>query len=129
MIEDEGIPLTRAAAALGISTSHARRLFDDSAGAAGIRSARSRARLFDPAWVRDQAALRAERSPARPAPGISISQAAAELGATVTTVRRWFDRDQPDSGEWIQGRTNSGERRCYPAWVRAQKRRQQAGAA
>ncbi len=106
------------AAALEISKRYTRQIFDESAGAAGERDPATGARLFDPAWVESRSEARRQR-PARSVPdSLSVDEAATRLRVSKNTVRRWFDRDQPDSGERVEGgRTGSTERRCSKTWV------------
>jgi len=115
-----GLTAAQAAAAMGVGKTTARRLFDASAGAAGTLDPVTAARRFDPAWVQAQAARRAAKATRSLAGSLSVAEVAARLRVGKTTVRRWFDRDQPTSGHVIEGgRTEGTERRCNPAWVRA----------
>lgn len=112
------VSVADAAATLKISKRWMRQIFDASAGAAGERHPDTGERLIDVDWLQAQLAERASR-PARSVPdSLSVSEVATRLGVAKNTVRRWFDRDQPDSGEEIEGgRTGGTERRCSAAWV------------
>lgn len=114
---ERGLSVAEAAAALKIGRTTARRLFDASQGAAGERGATGE-RYFAAAWVAAEAVRRADR----PAPSVSgelsVAEAAARLGISKNSVRRWFDRDQPGSGRVVEGgRTGGTERRCAAGWV------------
>jgi hypothetical protein len=114
------LSVAAAAGALKISKTSARRLFDAARGAAGALDATTGERRFDPAWVAAEAERRAGRPTRIVATTLSVAEAAARLGVGKNTVRRWFDRDRPESGTVIQGgRTGGTERRCAEAWVRA----------
>ncbi len=107
-----------AAAALDLSKRYIRQIFDASGGAAGERDPDTGERLIDRAWVEARRETRRQR-PTRSVPdSLSVDEAATRLQVSKNTVRRWFDRDQPASGERIEGgRTGSSERRCSTAWV------------
>ncbi len=107
-----------AAAALAVTKQTVRRAFDATGAAAGERDEITGERLLDPAWVEAKAAAKKAR-PTRSVPRtMSVAEAAVRLRRSTNTIRRWFDRDQPEAGEPIEaGRTGSTERRCAEAWV------------
>lgn len=112
------LTVAAAATALEISRRYARQIFDASGGAAGERDPDTGERLFDRAWIETRREDRRQR-PTRSVPdSLSVDEAATRLQVSKNTVRRWFDRDQPASGERVEGgRTGSTERRCSKAWV------------
>ncbi len=114
------VSVAEAATALGVSRSSVLRAFDAAGPAAGERDPVSGERLFNPAWVAAEVAARAARAPRSVSASLSVAEAARRLGVSKNTVRRWFDRDQPVSGQIIEGgRTGGTERRCATAWVDA----------
>jgi len=114
---DRGLSVAAAAAALKIGRTTARRLFDDSRGTAGDRDGTTGQRRFAASWV--LAERRASLPPRSVSAELSVAQVADRLGIGKNTVRRWFDRDQPASGQVVEGgRTGGTERRCAEAWVR-----------
>jgi excisionase family DNA binding protein len=53
-------------------------------------------------------------------PGLSVAEAAHELGVSANTVRAWFDRGQLE-GWWVNPGQSNRERRLDPASVEAKR--------
>lgn len=63
-----------------------------------------------------------ETQPVETASTMSVSDAAPFVGVSAPTLRRMFDRDLPQSGQFVEGGpTGTGERRVSRAWASAQR--------
>lgn len=121
-VDGETMSVAEAAAALGVPKGTVRRHFDAARGAAGRPDEHGHRRVSR-VWVeRELDRRRRAEPPPEVAAWPSVAEVCRALGRNPTLVRRWFDKDQPESGVVLpSGRTAGTERRFNPAWVAAKK--------